>query len=46
MWRRLPSQLQSEQALLPTQRVLRANFVGRLRGSDVDLGVLGGALPC
>ena len=46
MWRPLSSQLQSVQALLPTQGMLRADFVGRLCGSDVNLGVLGGALPC
>lgn len=46
MWRPLSSQLQSVQALLPTQSVQRADFVGHLCGSDVNLGVLGGALSC
>ena len=46
MWCPLPPQLQSVQALLPTQGVLGAHFVGRLCGGDVDLGVLGGALSC
>lgn len=46
MWWRLPSQLQRVQALLPTQRVLQAHSVRHLRGCDVDLGVLGGALFC
>lgn len=46
MWCSLSSQLQSVQALLPTQGMLRADFVGRLCGSDVNLGILGGALPC
>lgn len=46
MWRPLSSQLQSVQALLPTQSMLRADFVGRLCSGDVNLGVLGGALSC
>lgn len=46
MRRRLSSQLQRVQALLPAQRVLRSHFVRRLCGRDVDLGVLGGALSC
>lgn len=43
---RLSPQLQSVQPLLPTQSVLRAHFVGRLRGSDVNLGVSRGGLSC
>lgn len=46
MWRPLSSQLQSVQALLPTQSVLRADFVGRLCGSDINLGIPGGGLSC
>lgn len=46
MRRRFSSQLQRVQAFLPTQRVLCSHFVRRLRGCDVDLGVLGGALSC
>lgn len=46
MWRPLSSQLQSVQALLPTQGVLRADFVGRLCGGDVNLGISGGGLSC
>lgn len=41
MRRPLSSQLQRVQALLATQGVLRAHFVGRLRGSDVNLGISG-----
>lgn len=40
----LPPQLQSVQALLTPQRMLRAHLVRRLRGRDVNLGVLGGGL--
>lgn len=43
---RLPSQLQGVQAFLPAQRVLHSHSVGHLRGCDVNLGVLGGALLC
>ena len=46
MWRPLSSQLQSVQALLPTQCMLGAHFVSRLCGRDVNLGVLSGALSC
>lgn len=46
MWRPFAPQLQSVQALLPTQGVLCAHFVGRLRGCDVNLSVFGGGLPC
>lgn len=46
MWRPLSSELQSVQALLTTQRMLRADFVGRLCGCDVNLGIFGGGFPC
>lgn len=46
MRRPLSSQLQSVQALLPTEGMLRPDFVGRLCSGDVNLGVLGGALSC
>lgn len=46
MWGPLSSQLQSVQALLPAQSVLRADFVCRFRGNDVDLGILGAGLSC
>lgn len=46
VWWCLPSQLQGVQAFLPTQRMLHSHFVCHLRGRDVNLGVLGGALPC
>lgn len=46
MWRPLSSQLQSVQALLPTQCMLGAHFVGHLCSRDVNLGVLSGALSC
>lgn len=46
MWWRLSSQLQCVQAFLPPQRMLHSHFVCHLRGCDVNLGVLGGALFC
>lgn len=44
--RPLPPLLQGVQALLASQGVLRAHFVGCLCGGDVNLRVLGGAPPC
>lgn len=46
MRRPLSSQFQSVQALLPTQSMLRADFVGRLCSCDVNLGVFGGTFSC
>lgn len=46
VWCPFPPQLQSVQPLLSAQGVLGANFVGRLSGVDVDLGVPGAALSC
>lgn len=42
----LSPQLQCVQAFLPTQSMLHSHFVCHLRGCDVNLGVLGGALFC
>ena len=46
MRRPLSPQLQSGQALLPPQGVLRPHLVGRLCRRDVYLRVLGGTLSC
>lgn len=46
MRRSFPPQLERVQALLAAQGMLRSDFVRRLRGGDVDVGVPGGALSC
>lgn len=46
MRRPLSPQLQSVQALLPTQGMLRPHFVGRLCRRDVYLRVFAGTLSC